>query len=383
MKATSAAFDLDPAIEKKLLGALVIAVIIVAFMGGAVIQNNSRQAQSAAWVNHTHAFILETDAILSSLHAAEAAQRTYLLTGDEGMKQAAAENFAGVSEHLNIATKLAFENEDQLDRLGAISALLQTRIDVNKEALRLLAKSSAEAAGLFTNAQATANLRDIERQVFASRAAENRLLHERETTSRHYTQRTEDILWAGGALNVLLLSFAFYVVRIDLRLRRDATAILETKVRERTAELNSANNILEMENIEQKWGQAALQRIVNHHELVLNSIQEGIFVISRNGHIISANPAAANLARKEARQLAGKSIASLLFNGEDTPRPWDKHFLAEPVKAGKPMPLKEGRLKQADGSIVSVQIACHPTRDRENLTGAVITVTAQTHSPMQ
>lgn len=373
----SSAFDLDPAIEKKLLGALLIAMLVVAFMAGAAIQNNSRQAQSAAWVNHTHAFILETDAILSSLHAGEAAQRTYLLTGDAGMKQTAADNFAAVAEHLDVATKLAFENDDQLDRLGAISALLQKRIDANKEALRLMAKGSAEAASLFTNAQSQAVLRDIERQVFASRTAENRLLHEREQTLQRHTQRTEDILWAGGALNVLLLAFGFVVVRIDVKLRRNATAMLEDKVRERTAELAVANEKLQMENIEQKWGQAALQRIVNHHELILNSIQEGIFIISRNGHIISANPAAADLARKEARQLAGKSIASILLNGEDAPRPWEKHFLAEPVKDGKPVASKLGRLKQADGALVPVQIACHPTRDRENLTGAVITIKAQ------
>jgi CHASE3 domain sensor protein len=108
MNATPAALDFDPAIEKKLLGWLVIALAIVGVMAGAAIQNNSRQAQSAAWVNHTHAFILETDAILSSLHAAEAAQRTFLLTGDDATKQIAAQNFGAVAEHLNVATKLAF-----------------------------------------------------------------------------------------------------------------------------------------------------------------------------------------------------------------------------------------------------------------------------------
>jgi len=380
MRSTSAGFDLDPAIEKKLLGALIIALVTVAVMAGAAMHNNSRQAQSAAWVNHTHAFILETDAILSSLHAAEAAQRTYLLTGDESMKQTAGENFAGVSEHLDVATKLAFENPEQLDRLGSISALLQQRIDTNKEALRLLGRGSAAAAGLFTNAQARANLMEIQREVLASRAAENRLLHEREQTLQRHTRRTEQILVAGGALNLILLGLGFYVVHLDLKLRRSATAILETKVRERTAELNAANEMLQMENIEQKWGQAALQRIVSHHELVVNSIQEGIVVISRNGHIISANPAAANLARREAKQLAGKSIALLLLNGS-VAQTWDKHFLAKPVREGRAVSTKEARLRQPDGSEVPVQIACHPARDRENLTSAVITI--RSYSPMQ
>jgi PAS domain S-box-containing protein len=380
MRSTSAAFDLDPAIEKKLLGFLFVGLLVVALMAAAAIRNNGRQAQSAAWVNHTHAFILETDAILSSLHAAEAAQRTFLLTGDEGMKQAAADNFAGVAEHLNVATKLAFENPEQIDRLAAVSSLLQRRIDTNKDALRMLASGASQAAGLFTNAQARANLAEIEKQIFASRAVENQLLHEREQTLQRHTRRTEQILYAGGALNVLLLGLAFYVVQLDLKLRRNATAILETKVRERTAELNEANDKLQMENIEQRWGQAALQRIVSHHELVMNSIQEGIVVISRNGHIISANPAAADLARREVKQLAGKSIATLLLNGSGAVK-WDDHFLAGAVKAGQPLPAKEARIKQPDGAEIAVLVACHPARDRENLTGAVITI--RDHSPMQ
>jgi PAS domain S-box-containing protein len=139
---------------------------------------------------------------------------------------------------------------------------------------------------------------------------------------------------------------------------------------------------LEVENIEQKWGHAALQRIVDHHELVLNSMQEGIFIVSKNGRIISANPAAANLARREAKQLAGKSIGAVLLDDDRLPYPWEKHFLRSPIKNGRPIPLKPATIKQADGSLLNVQMACHPTRAQENLTGAVITVTSN-HSPTQ
>src|ERR1041385_6413546 len=100
MRDQSSALDLDPAIETKLLGWLVVALAIIAMMAAAVVQNNKRQAQSAAWVNHTHAFILETDALLASLHAAEASEGIYLLTGDAETKKVVAEKFAAVDEHL-------------------------------------------------------------------------------------------------------------------------------------------------------------------------------------------------------------------------------------------------------------------------------------------
>jgi PAS domain S-box-containing protein len=254
-----------------------------------------------------------------------------------------------------------------------ISALLQKQIDANKDAIRARAQSPAVAAGLLTNATLRANLASIQREIGASRSAENSLLLEREQTLQRHTRRTEQILYAGGALNLILLALAFYVVRLDISLRRQATAILEQRVRERTAELGEANEKLQLENIEQKWGQASLQRIVSHHELVLNSIQEGILVISRNGHIISANPAAADLVRREAKQLAGKSIITVLQNGADS-KTWDQHFLSAPVKEGRSLPSTVAHLKQPDGGTIAVEIACHPTRDRENLTGAVITI---------
>ena len=286
MTPTSSGIELDPAIEKKLLGWLVFVLVIVALMAGAAIQNNSRQAESAAWVNHTHAFILETDAILSSLHAAEAAQRTFLLTGDVATKQRTLERFAEMDEHLKVATKLAFENSNQQKRLEGLSVLLQKQIDFNKQAAQLRGQDPPAGAGVFTNALARANVVAIEREIAAGKAEENRLLHEREQKLQRHTARTEQILYAGAVLNLILLCLAFYVVRMDLNLRRQATAILETKVKERTAELAAANDKLQIENMEQKWGQAALSRVVRHHELILNSIREAIFVISRNGRII-------------------------------------------------------------------------------------------------
>jgi PAS domain S-box-containing protein len=382
MRDQSAALDFDPAIQKKLLGWLVVTLVIVAMMAAAAIQNNRRQAESVASANHTHAFISETDAMLASLHAAEASEGAYFLTGDAEMKRLVTRKFADVEKHLKRATTLGLENSNELDRLGAISALLQKRVDLSKEAMQLTPQTLLQAAKPLTTTQAKADLQEIERLVGASRVIENKLLLEREQALQKHTRRTEMILYAGSALNVLLLGLAFYAMRMDLKSRRTATAILETKIRERSSELHAAYEKLEVENIEQKWGHAALQRIVDHHELVLNSMQEGIFIVSKNGRIISANPAAANLARREAKQLAGKSIGAVLLDDDRLPYPWEKHFLRSPIKNGRPIPLKPATIKQADGSLLNVQMACHPTRAQENLTGAVITVTSN-HSPMQ
>lgn len=384
MTPKKADIDLDPAIEKKLLAGLIVAVLIVAGMAAAAVQNNLLQAESAAWVNHTHAFILENDAIVSALNAAEAAQRTFLLTGDADTKQAASKKFGAVAEHLTVSQKLAFENPTQLQRLDRIASLLQRQIDWNKQAVQLRAENPAAAAGIFTNAQARANFIDIEKEIRDAKAEENDLLLKREQTLQKHTRRTEAILYSGAIFNLTLLGLAFYLVHRELKVRRAAAAALraaneslEIKVKERTAELASANEKLQVENIEQKWGQAALQRLVGHHELIWNSIREAIFVISRTGKVISANAAAADLSLREPRQLPGKSISELIVRDKDAhANGWEGHFLAQPVKEGRALPPTAAYLKKPDGTIAPIKVTCHPTRDQENLTGAVITITA-------
>jgi PAS domain S-box-containing protein len=375
MRETSADFNIQTRTQYKLFGWLALTLATVGLMVNLAVRNNERQADHAAWMAQRHTFIGETDSILLALHAAEASQRTFLLTGDPAMKQMAAENFERVEFHLKTATRISLDNPEQLNRLGPISDLLETRLEANKESQRLLAQTSiAAAAGVFTNAQARATLRELERQVTASRMAENKLILEKDEAAQRHNRWTDQILYAGVALNVILLGLAIYGVRTDLKWSRAATAALETKIRENTVELHAAYERLQVENIEQEWGQAALQRVVEHHELVLNSIREGVFVVSKNGRIIAANPAAADLTRREAKQLAGKSIGTVLLDGDRLPYPWEQHFLRTVLKHGASVPPKAATIKQADGSLVDVQIACYPTRDRENLTGAVITV---------
>jgi len=344
----------DPAIERKLLGWLVFALLIVAGMAGAAIQNNARQEESAAWVNHTHAFILETDAILSSLHAAEAAQRTFLLTSDAAAKTLATKRFGEMAEHLEVARTLAFENPEQLKRLESLGALLQKQIDWSKQA----------NANVFTNAEVRANIVEIQRQIAEGENQENALLLQREQKLQRHTRRTEQILYTGAGLNLGLVGFAFFLVQRDLNLRRRAAAALqaaneslEIKVKERTAELADANEKLQIENLEQKWGQAALRRVVQHHELILNSIREGIFVVSRNGHIIASNAAAEELVGA----CAGKSVSAFF-------EPIDALLTA--IKDGRKIENERAVLKNG----ARVRLACYPAHDRENLTGAVITV---------
>src|SRR5262249_39840142 len=160
-------------------------------------------------------------------------------------------------QHLKQATTISFENSEQLDRLGAISALLQKRMDLNKQAMRIIPQGTK----LLITPEAQADLREIERLVAASRLIENRRVTEIEGVVQRHARRAEQILYAGGALILILLAVVFRVARMDLKARRSTAAALQATIEERAAEIEATKEKLELENIEQQWGQAVLQRL--------------------------------------------------------------------------------------------------------------------------
>jgi PAS domain S-box-containing protein len=266
--------------------------------------------------------------------------------------------------------------------MNRLADLLQRQIDWNKESMQLRAQSAAGAMRVFTNAETRSNLSEIAKEVSAGKAEENQLLQQREQKLQRHTRRTEQILYTGVGLNFVLLALAFVVVRRDLNLRRSAAAALkdanenlEQKVKLRTKELADAMNELQIENLEQKWGQAALQRLVGHHDLIFNAIRDGILVISRSGKIMSNNVAATELSERESGQLTGRSIAEFVIQNKTSGVvTWKSHFLYEGVKNGVLSEKISAYLKKPNGTVIPVRVSCFPTRDQETLTGAVITI---------
>jgi PAS domain S-box-containing protein len=372
----------DPAIGRKLLGIFSIALLIVAAMVVAAIQNNRRQSESAGWLDHSYAFIAEADGVVSSLSAAEAAQRTYVVTGDNAMRAGAVDAFAKAGEHLEVAQQLAFENPAQALRMNRVAGFLQRQIDSNKQSMQLRERGPAAALSIFTNVETQANLANIQREIRETRKDEMDFLQQREQKMQRHTWWTERIFFVGSAFIVVLLAAAGFLVGRDLRLRKRAAKVLklandalEEQVSLRTAELALALDKVQVKNIEQQWGQAALQRLVGQHELVLNAVRDSVLVVSRNGKIISSNAAAIDLTQREAEKLPGSSITDFVVEEKTQGTGnWKRHFLREPILKGERRERVSAYLKKPDGTALPVRVSCYPTRDSDSLSGAVVTI---------
>lgn len=369
-------------LEKRLLAGFGVVLIIQIIALAVAVRNTHQSIASSDWVNHTHAVILEVDAIRSSLHAAEAALRSFLITGSPRDQADYREAFSELAEHLQVAKSLTADDPRQQQRLRALDPLITSRVELAREIVR------ANDTGGFTAVRQKLSeralddaLREIGRVVGKLKQEENQLLQQRDWQSHANARLTRAIVFAGAGLNLALLAFIFWLIRDDLNMRRraaevlqQANTMLEAKVRERTADLSLANQSLELEIIERRWAHIALGRQHRHNELIINSIGEGIFVVSRSGNIIRLNPAATRLGGWEAAELAGRPLGKVLRHlpaGALAPQT-GANPVSQAIREEHELHGQQGILWRKDGAITPVRFSCFPVRDDDRVVGAVV-----------
>ncbi|HBX68718.1 MAG TPA: hypothetical protein DEH25_04885 [Chloroflexi bacterium] len=124
------------------------------------------------------------------------------------------------------------------------------------------------------------------------------------------------------------------LARVHTHLRlRELTERLETKVRERTQELASANQMLQREIGERERTEVALRESEENFRRIFETMQDGYLRTDMDGIILLANLATAKMLHYEAGELFGKNLVA-----EIHVNPYDHERLKESLE-------KEGRVK--------------------------------------
>jgi hypothetical protein len=173
-------------------------------------------------------------------------------------------------------------------------------------------------------------------------------------------------VWAGLGLNFMLLVFLGGIIRDDIAARRKvaaalegANAILEQKVLERTAELVMSNERLKAENLERQWTEQALAHQLHYSNLIINLIDDQIFVISGyDSPEIIGNPLFKILDIPEPP--AGDSMPPLRF--------------VHAVKEGREIQGGRGSLLCKNGIRLPMWYNMVPLRDQNKVVGSVLMV---------
>jgi PAS domain-containing protein len=154
----------------------------------------------------------------------------------------------------------------------------------------------------------------------------------------------------------------------------EANAHLEAKVQERTAELVQSNHSLKQENLERRWSYQALDHQLRYNQLIINSIAELVFVVSRALNISRVNPAVVHETNWEPQELISQSIERVLQLPPDPAGGASQNPLTSAMREGRQLQDRPANLLTRSGRIIPVYYTLIPLHDQDKIVGGVVTV---------
>lgn len=185
----------------------------------------------------------------------------------------------------------------------------------------------------------------------------------------------------GLGLDLLLLCGGAWLILDDLRAKQRVTDTmrqtneqLETRVRERTAELAATNARLSSENLERQWTNQALEHQLRYNQLIVDSISDLVLVVTKALNISRINPAVTHLTGLSAASLINQPlsrIVRLAGSGEGGTR---RDPVAQSLKEGHDLRGLAAFVEDEHGRQQAVEFAMYPLRDRDRVVGGIVTL---------
>jgi CHASE3 domain sensor protein len=357
-----------------LVVAVLLAVVVMA------LYNLRRSTATSEWVNHTHATREEVAEILSSLHAAEAALRTYFITNNPRDQVAYRAAFSDLAEHVDVAKALTKQTPAQYEQILQLEKLVAQRADVARETIRIRQEEPAALPARLAADEGGEVLREISRAVQRFRNEQADLLNERDRTSYLQAQTTRWTVLAGLVFDLLLLVGAAWLIRDDLRARqraadamREANEQLEARVQERTAEITAANSALKAQALEDRWTRQAIEHQLHYNHLIINSIAELAIVVTRTLAVSRINPAVEHLSGRDSSEMVDRPFGEFVSLANP---PADGDPLVRAMKDGRELRDQTAILVAKSGQRHAVELNFVPLRDGNKIVGGVITLRA-------
>ena len=207
-------------VEGKLGLGFAISLLALAAIGWLSYHTTSHLASTQRWVAHTHEVMAALDSGHGILADAEAAQRGYLLTGDDRFLADFEKARSQVDPWLVHLRNLTADNPDQQRRLDELSALVRQRLDLLNNRVELRQDKGVQAASAAVAARRGKPLMDQVRQKISDmQSSENRLLVQRRGDVQAGAQATGLVILSSAVLAWAISAAAFLLIRRDLKLR--------------------------------------------------------------------------------------------------------------------------------------------------------------------
>jgi PAS domain S-box-containing protein len=334
-------------------GAVVVASILVA---AALIDQRNTAAvnKTAETVIHTHQVLGELERVLSSLRAAESAQRSHLLTGDKIYLDTLKSAREGVERSLAAAEVLTRDNEVQRARFPKLQADVADRLAFMAQTIAARQTEGAEAANAFVRSgRGDAAMLRVASDIGEMIRHENELLAERKAHARASYQWAVVTSWI--ALAIGLAALASFIALTYRHFR--AAALSAESIRQQRELLRTT----------------------------LTSIGDGVITTDATGVVTSINDVAAALTGWSAEAAVGQPLEAVFqILNEDTRQPVQSpvdRCLKEGAvvglanhtvlvsKDGRERPIDDSAapIRTADGAVVGAVLVFRDGSDRKRV----------------
>lgn len=359
------------------LSCLVVLVMVFVATG------NLRQAEAANdSVNHTQSLLLDANELLTQLYAADTTMRAFITTGAGRERSACRAALNEFSDRLAGVQSLTRQDDALQAGMTAIARLAGQRVEfIRQVLLREDAEGRAQAARQLEAEGDWGVLHQIKEKIEVLKLTASEELGRRDRQNYRQAQTTRWTVWTGLSLNFMLLAGMAVLLRQDLAARRARAASLqqensrlEQAVELRTRDLRRANEQLQDDLLEQAWASQALEHQLSYNQLIINSVREAVFVVTRALHITRANPTVQHLTDRPLEDIINRPLEQIIQLPGEGPGHAINAQLLRAINDGQDLRHQPATLISRTGQAFAVIVSLFPLRDSGKVVGAVIII---------
>lgn len=165
-----------------------------------------------------------------------------------------------------------------------------------------------------------------------------------------------------------LLTRSFMLMQETLQKNRR----LEESVRQRTAEIEAANVKLRAESLERRWANQAIEHQRRYDQLIINSIADLVFVLTKARNISRVNPAVLRVTGRELSELIDRPLTEIVRLEESADAASSNDQLVHALNEGRDLRDLPATITDRQGRPVLVRFTMFPLRDGDKVVGGIV-----------
>jgi methyl-accepting chemotaxis protein len=204
---------LNMKIGTRILAGYGLALLVVCGVGVVAYRATAELVDSADWVTHTYQVKANLSEVLIRLADAETAQRGYLLTGENRFLEPYRAAVQGIDRDVQDVQELTTDNPNQQRRVARLQPLIANKISKLAEGSTLRTRDTSGAALTVYIDQGKAVMDEIRQVIGEMDQEENRLLKERDQTSKTTAAFARAAMIVGGSLVFILVAIIAFLIQ--------------------------------------------------------------------------------------------------------------------------------------------------------------------------